>query len=80
MKKLTDLFESKFNLYNKNFQAKLEVDWEIYKKPLNSLKENPPAAIHIYTDNFKIRSIHIQDLEEFHPILWGDPEVMKLYS
>lgn len=79
MYKFTSIFESKIKEYNQQFQVKVEVDWEKYKKFTSNSKEKPPAAIHIYTNNFIIKSIHIQDLDEFHPNLWGDPEVMKLY-
>lgn len=78
MSKLSDIYKAKCEEFKKEFKIKIEVDWDIYKKD-KAKKDKDIAPVHIYTDNFIIRSINENDLDKIHQGLWGDNEVMKLY-
>ena len=77
-------FTERFLEYSEKYHAKypstkIEVDWNVYtKNPSNP--DETARAVHIYTENLELSSIHVNDTDNSYKFLYSDEEVMKFYG
>lgn len=79
-RQLTQHFVDQYELYHQKFaKPQIEVDWDAYQKDSEDPDKNA-CVCYIYTENLELRSLGNSDASTMHKELYGNAEVMKLYS